>query len=118
MPMYVSITTDRVKVARGDELPGPTFTKLEGDNARWVMEVLWGAKQDMPDTHGRYYDLLKRGKTIRLRRNNLIAPNIEFAATYKEEALMVASTVRQAEIDQDRVEAELENEAWDLLYKS
>lgn len=122
MPVFVSITEDKVKVARGTEAPGPTFEEIPGMNAKFVFEAFGRAKNSMPDTHSKYYHLLKAGKTVRMHRNNQIADSIIFAATFNpEENLMVASTpkrVDERDILADMEEAERMNEAWDLLYKS
>lgn len=107
--MFLSVTSERVKVARGESKPGPTFEQMTGEQAQSVMHVLWDAKKNLPDTHGRYYDLLKRGKTIRLRRSNQIADSIIFAGTFERgEELLVASN---PEMDKAWEEAHQRNNA-------
>jgi hypothetical protein len=116
--MFMAIDEDHVRIMRSkDDVEG--MDRLTGENAKYVMESAWAAKQDNPDTHGYIYKVLKQtGKMLKIRRANAYADSLIFAGTFAPMLVASGGGVDERDVLEDMVQAELDNEAWDLLYKS
>jgi hypothetical protein len=118
MALYISIDDQKVRFKRSDIEVGGTFWKVEDENAKYVFETAYRAKQE-DAKYSRIYDKLKAGgqKSFGIYRNNAWADALIFAATGVTQALNTELTQYEKDVKEayDRNNAG-EGEEFFLLY--